>query len=79
MSVPAWPIPIHHTKFVMSNAQPMGTLLPQMPMPVTTRYDKDANSRSVSMKAAPKPSHQPIGVFRARTIAAILSVTDPNV
>ena len=38
ISVPAWPIPIHHTKLIMSNAHPTGTLLPQMPIPVTTRY-----------------------------------------
>ena len=37
ISVPAWPMPIHHTKFVMSNAHPIGMLLPQMPMPVNTR------------------------------------------
>src|SRR5262245_34123514 len=37
ISVPAWPMPIHQTKFVMSNAQPTGWLLPQMPMPETTR------------------------------------------
>src|SRR5438128_12025045 len=37
ISVPAWPMPIHQTKFVMSNAQPTGTLLPQMPIPSTTR------------------------------------------
>jgi len=30
MSVPAWPMPIHQTKLMMSNAQPTGTLLPQM-------------------------------------------------
>src|SRR6266851_2544643 len=36
ISVPAWPMPIHQTKFVMSNAQPTGTLLPQMPMPFVT-------------------------------------------
>ena len=30
ISVPAWPMPIHHTKLMMSNAQPTGTLLPQM-------------------------------------------------
>jgi hypothetical protein len=28
MSVPAWPMPIHQTKLMMSNAQPTGTLLP---------------------------------------------------
>ena len=27
MSVPAWPMPIHQTKFVMSQAQPTGLLL----------------------------------------------------
>jgi hypothetical protein len=34
ISVPAWPMPIHQTKLVMSNAQPTGMLLPQMPMPL---------------------------------------------
>src|SRR6187399_1366427 len=37
ISVPAWPMPIHQTKLVMSNAQPTGTLLPQMPIPLNTR------------------------------------------
>ena len=37
ISVPAWPMPIHQTKLMMSNAQPTGTLLPQMPMPLSTR------------------------------------------
>src|SRR5262249_48692153 len=36
-SVPAWPMPIHHTKFVMSKAQLTGMLLPQIPMPFVTR------------------------------------------
>src|SRR5215210_3831567 len=79
ISVPAWPMPIHHTKLVMSNAQPIGTLLPQMPMPVTTRLASDANSSSVSRKARPNPSHQPSDVLRDRTMALILSVTDPKV
>ena len=34
ISVPAWPMPIHQTKLMMSNAHPTGTLLPQMPMPL---------------------------------------------
>ena len=33
ISVPAWPMPIHQTKLVMSKAQPTGMLLPQAPMP----------------------------------------------
>ena len=37
ISVPAWPIPIQNTKFVMSQAQPTGLLLPHTPMPVVTR------------------------------------------
>ena len=37
MSVPAWPMPIHQTKLMMSKAQPTGTLLPQMPMPFRNR------------------------------------------
>jgi hypothetical protein len=34
ISVPAWPMPIHQTKLMMSNAQPTGMLLPQTPMPL---------------------------------------------
>ena len=37
ISVPAWPIPIHHTKLVMSQAHATGLLLPQTPMPVQSR------------------------------------------
>ena len=37
ISVPAWPMPIHQTKLMMSNAQPTGMLLPQMPMPLSSR------------------------------------------
>jgi hypothetical protein len=36
INVPAWPIPIHQTKLMMSKPQPTGLLLPQMPMPVKT-------------------------------------------
>ena len=36
MSVPAWPMPIHQTKLVMSKAQATGMLLPQAPMPTTS-------------------------------------------
>jgi hypothetical protein len=37
ISVPACPMPIHQTKLMMSNAQPTGTLLPQMPTPFSSR------------------------------------------
>ena len=36
MNVPAWPIPIHHTKSVMPYAQATGMLLPHVPIPRLT-------------------------------------------
>jgi hypothetical protein len=36
MNVPAWPIPIHHTKVVISNAQPTVLFSPQVPIPCHT-------------------------------------------
>ena len=37
ISVPAWPMPIHQTKLMMAKPQPTGMLMPQMPMPLTSR------------------------------------------
>jgi hypothetical protein len=37
INVPAWPIPIHHTKLTMAKPQPMGMVEPQMPMPFRKR------------------------------------------
>ena len=37
ISVPAWPIPIHQTKLTMAKPQPMGMVMPQMPMPLRNR------------------------------------------
>jgi hypothetical protein len=36
MKVPAWPMPIHHTKLMMPNAHATGIWLPQSPMPRAT-------------------------------------------
>ena len=36
ISVPAWPMPTHQTKLVMSQAQPTVLLRPHTPMPVAT-------------------------------------------
>jgi hypothetical protein len=36
MSVPAWPMPTHQTKLVMSQAQATGELFPQTPTPART-------------------------------------------
>ncbi len=37
ISVPAWPIPIHHTKLTIAKPQATGMSTPQMPMPFTKR------------------------------------------
>ena len=33
MNVPAWPMPIHHTKLTMAKPHATGMLTPQMPTP----------------------------------------------
>src|SRR5512141_1512891 len=38
ISVPAWPMPIHQTKLVMSQAQATGMLFPQTPMPLNVTW-----------------------------------------
>jgi hypothetical protein len=79
INVPAWPMPIHQTKFVIANPQATGTLMPQIPVPFTRRYESATSSSSVRRKAMVNPSHHENGARRANTIDAILSVTDPNV
>ena len=37
ISVPAWPIPIHHTKLMMAKPQATGISMPQMPTPRRNR------------------------------------------
>src|SRR5581483_3882265 len=79
MSVPAWPMPIHQTKFTIAKPQATGTFTPQMPTPFTSRYTSAAKRPLATANAARKPSHQPSGVRRVSTIELILSVTDPKV
>ena len=47
IKVPAWPIPIQNTKFVMSQPQKTGLLFPHTPIPVVTRYVNMPKSMSV--------------------------------
>src|SRR5262249_3315370 len=56
-----------------------GMLLPQIPIPVSTRYPIVYISSIVSRNDTPAPRNQPIGVRRASAIELILSVTDANV
>src|SRR6266700_1618772 len=37
ISVPAWPIPIHHTKLTIANPHPTGMLLHPIPVPLAKR------------------------------------------
>jgi hypothetical protein len=37
INVPACPIPIHQTKLMMAKPQPIGMLMPQMPVPTTNK------------------------------------------
>ena len=70
MSVPACPIPIQNTKFVMSQDQPTGTLSPQMPIPSQKSHETATPRRARSAAEGMKKSHQPIGAGRS-TGAAI--------
>ena len=75
ISVPAWPMPIHQTKFVMSKAQPTGELLPQMPTPVVNRLPTAIRNSDASDALMPSAISQPVVTFCVRTIELILSVT----
>ena len=76
MSVPAWPIPIQKTKLVMSQAQPMGRLLPHTPMPVQTRKVSMSPNRPVTEAVTPRVIQYFRGVLRTSpsTIALTFSV-----
>ena len=76
ISVPAWPMPIHQTKLMMSIPQPMGIVTPQTPMPLNSRKAIATSRPWRSAKPMAKPTNQPHGVFRWRTMLLIFSVTE---
>ena len=78
ISVPACPMPIHQTKLMMSKPQPTGTFGPQSPMPLKRRPATVKSSSIRSEKPIAKPTNQPTGVRRWRTMLLILSVTVPK-
>src|SRR5207247_8067500 len=59
MSVPAWPMPIHQTKLTMAQPQPIGMLMPQMPVPLTTSQVIATVINPMRLKAIAKPTNQP--------------------
>src|SRR5579871_2274414 len=79
ISVPAWPIPIHHTKLTIANPQATGIVMPQMPTPATNKYVTATFRRMNNRKEMPKPYSHQLGVRPDRTIELILSETLPNV
>jgi hypothetical protein len=75
ISVPAWPMPIHHTKLMMSKPQPTGWLTPQTPMPLKSSITTAISRPCSSAKPTAKPKNQLSGVFSLRTMSLIFSVT----
>src|SRR5579863_10133742 len=77
--VPAWPIPIHHTKLMIANPQATGWVIAQMPTPLRNSQ-VTATSRTVAPEPAmPKKASQPSGVCGVSTMPEIFSVTDLKV
>ena len=59
--VPAWPIPIHHTKLTMANPQPTGMLMPQMPNALVEEIaNRQQEPLHESGKQIAKPTSQPL-------------------
>jgi hypothetical protein len=69
--LPAWPIPIHHTKLI-AKPQPTGAFTPQTPMPDERTPTGERQNHCQQESIA--PTSQKSGVFRV-AIEEILSVT----
>src|SRR5215472_17023978 len=78
INVPAWPIPIHHTKLTIANPQPMGMLMPQIPVPRPNRYATAVFSIPKRDTATAKMANQKIGVCLVSTMPAMRSVAVPR-
>ena len=65
ISVPACPIPIHHTKLVMSHAQKTGDVLPHTPIPRQSRYPTQRTKipANVDYKKIPSLSKEMVEKF----------------
>src|ERR1035437_4948284 len=76
ISVPAWPIPIHHTKLMMAKPHAPGIVMPQMPTPFRNSHVSAITSMVAMPPATASPPNQPHGVFDVSTMPAIFCVTD---
>src|SRR3984957_4035805 len=79
ISVPAWPIPIHHTKLMMAKPHATGCVMPQMPVPRRNSHVTAISSRVAPPPARKRPPYHPSGVWGVRTMREIFSVTDLKV
>src|SRR5438128_400898 len=83
INVPAWPMPIQKTKFVMSNAQPTELLRPQMPIPFANRYVTIPSRFSRAATEIPKQMYQPRPGFasmgREMSVVILWSDGDPSI
>ena len=78
--MPAWPMPIHQTKLVMSKRPAdRDVVAPDADALGHQIGERDEQQTGEQQTRCAKPTYQPIGVLRVRTIALILSVTEPNV
>ncbi len=76
ISVPAWPMPIHHTKLIIAKPQATGWVMPQMPVPTRKSQVTATISIVASAPPTPKTANQPSGVVGVSTIRVIFSVTE---
>ncbi len=75
MSVPAWPMPTHHTKLMIANPQAIGILMPQIPMPFINNHAMLTKSAIKSENEMQNPMSQPVRLPRRSTISLMRSVT----
>src|SRR5262249_21209567 len=79
INVPAWPIPIHHTKLTIAKPQPIGMLIPQIPTPLAISHAIAIINIIKTLKDSANPASHPRDSGRVKTIDAILSVTEAYV
>ena len=66
--VPAWPMPIHHTKLMMANPHATGWVMAQMPTPLRNSQVTATSSTVAPAPAMPKNANQPSGVCGVSTM-----------
>ena len=79
ISVPACPMPIHHTKLMIAKPHATGCVTAQMPVPFRNSQVTATSSMVAPAPATPNRASHPSGVVGVSTIPAIFSVIDRNV